>query len=91
MITKTQAFQTTDGNTYATLEIAQRAEILKLLTTVPEAVSDAQLQFINRMLDTLFSHLDDVKEILRCTGRKARKSKGNGATRKRKTATEVAK
>lgn len=85
MIEKTPSFKTSDGNVYATLEIAQRAEMLKLLT--PEGttdISDTRLQQINTVLDAIFGRLGDVKEILRCTGRKARKSK-NGATRKRKT------
>lgn len=89
MIQKTTAFQISDGNTYATLEIAQRAELLKLLT--PADPSDDALEDLNRVLDALFARLDDVKQILSCTGRRQRKSKGNGAARKRKVAAEVAK
>lgn len=88
MITKTPAFQTSDGNTYQTLEIAQRAEMLKLL--MPADASDGFIQETNRFLDRLFSELDGVKDILRASGRKPR-AKKNGAVRKRKTAVEAAK
>lgn len=83
MITKTPAFQTSDGNTFATLEIAQRAELLRLLTTEDTEHNGVGEEMANRVLHVLFMRLDDVKEILRATGRRQRKAKGNGATRKR--------
>lgn len=83
MITKTPAFQTSDGNTFATLEIAQRAELLRLLTTEDTEHNGVGEEMANRVLHVLFMRLDDVKQILSCTGRRQRKSK-NGTTRKRK-------
>lgn len=84
MIEKTPSFKTSDGNVYATLEIAQRAELLKLLTT-PDS-TDTELRNVNIALDTLFGCLDEVKAILGCTGRKPRTArKDNGKSRKRKT------
>lgn len=75
-ITKTPAFQTSDGNTYASLAIAQRAEMLKLCTTA--SLTDEQT---NPVLQVIFDHLDEVKAILSCTGRKPRKM--NGAKKRR--------
>lgn len=88
-ITKCPAFMLPDGNSYPTMQIAQRAAMLKLVS--PADMSDAELKFINVVLDEMFHRIDDVRAILGATGRKPRKSKGNGATRKRKTAVEAAK
>lgn len=84
MIEKTPSFKTSDGNVYATLEIAQRAELLKLLTSPVNGITDEKA---NPILQVLFDNLDTVRAILSCTGRRQRKAKGNGATRKRKTIT----
>lgn len=90
-ITKTPAFMTSDGNTYQTLEIAQRAELLKLPTSPDNRDGSVSDELANPVLHVLFANLDAVKEILRATGRRARgKAKGNGAARKRKTAVKEA-
>jgi hypothetical protein len=83
MITKTPAYQTSDGNTYPTLEIAQRAELLKLLRDGDDEQTGISEVQANPILHVLFNRLDEVKEILRATGRKSRK-KANGAKRTRK-------
>lgn len=85
-ITKTPAFQTSDGQTWPTLALAQRAELTKLLT--PEDVSDNGLIYLNTALDAIFKNLETVKAILGATGRRPRKA--NGAKKPRRTRTNAA-
>lgn len=90
MITKgpsVPSFFTSDGNEYRTLELAQRAELFQLLN--PKlAFTEEQTATV---CTTVYDNRTAICEILRASGRRPRKSKGNGATRKRKAATEAAK
>lgn len=87
-ITKTPAFRLPDGNSYATIEIAQRAALLKLLTSEQGEKTGVGEQMANGVLQIIFERLDAVKQILKCTGRKPRKAKGNGRPRTRRNAAE---
>lgn len=88
-IEKTPAFKIHNGNTYASLEIAQRASLLNLLTSPDNEDGSVSEELANQVLHVLFTNLDAVKNILRATGRRSRKAKGNGAARKRKGKVEV--
>lgn len=87
-ITKTPAYTLPDGNSYPTMLIAQRAAMLRLVMAdnrMDDCKNAVNEEMANPVLDRIFQHLDAVKSILSCTGRRPRKAKGNGATRKRKT------
>lgn len=82
-ITKCPAFMLPDGNRYATIQIAQRAALLKLLT--PADMTDAHHEELQKTLEAIFNNLDHVKAILGATGRRPRKAKGNGKARRTPT------
>lgn len=88
MITKTQSFQTADGNVYQTLEIAQRAALFQLLAGEP--FNDEEN---GKICTRIYENREGICAILGATGRKPRgKSKGNGKPRRTRTnAQEVAK
>lgn len=85
-ITKTQAFQISDGSTYSSLELAQRAELYQLLEGDPPTPESTA-----KICAIVYANGAAICEILRATGRKARAAKGNGATRRKRKTTAPAK
>lgn len=69
MITKSQAYQTSDGQTHATLELAQRAELFALLAPAT-SLTDAQNE---TLVSAVFANAPAIVAILNSTGRKPRK------------------
>lgn len=77
MITKTKAYTSSDGNVHATLEAAQRAELLGIF---PETCSDGSSWTGTGIVNTLFEHADRIRDVLttRPTSRpRARAVNGN--------------
>ncbi len=85
MITKAQAFITSDGKSCTTLELAQKAELFSLLDLDDDVEASVQL------VDAIYDNRERIIEILKSTGRAQRKARKVGATRKKKAeAKEVA-
>lgn len=77
MITKTKAYTSSDGTVHATLEAAQRCE---LLTLFPESNSSETAWNPTVIVNTLFANADRIRDVLttRPTSRpRARAVNGN--------------
>lgn len=64
MITKTQAYQTSDGKAHATIESAQKHELTALLSTKPIAGGDPLAIQVESVVDVLIASAAQVADIL---------------------------
>lgn len=81
MITRTKAYTSSDGAVHATLEAAQRAELMELFAPKENSMWDGNMSVA--IVDTIFANADIIKEVLTTTKSSHPRARNiNGAKRK---------